>query len=435
MNKNRTALNISPVKTSGKEGLWDRRAKKAGYRNWLDYWRQLENDASMTGVYQILTPREIRSTPDGGGMGLCPFHDDRTPSFSILPGDKRFYCHAASCRARGSVFDFIRRMHGWSLAQATFWLAGELKLPQVHLPGTSAPVASQKEHQKVETPQSMARNVRQFRSPSGQDETGYGDLLSPPEEKLPQNNETLVAWHPVRKRWQNCQVDHWHVYRDKTGQPLLLIGRRNARFNTPKRFVRLTWRALGRTHPARPGWILVGWPNGQPAPLYGADRLGIHAQEVRNRIRPSLHILVVEGEMTCEAGQRLLTPDWCVLTALGGSQAVLRGHWQDIVASWQEIVTYATAQMRVVIWPDADWSTRDRDPAAEFVQNIENSLAKSFGNDVASRNLCRLEVVWPQQDWPKGFDLADLHKDARPWVQQQLDRAELQRWQPARGVA
>jgi DNA primase len=38
-------------------------------------------------------------------QGLCPFHDERTPSFTVVP-DKRFY-HCFGCQAHGSAIDFV----------------------------------------------------------------------------------------------------------------------------------------------------------------------------------------------------------------------------------------------------------------------------------------------------------------------------------------
>jgi putative DNA primase/helicase len=57
--------------------------------------------------------REVPSIKWNGkaeGLGLCPFHDDRNPSFSANREDGTWYCHA--CRKGGSVFDFYRAQHG-----------------------------------------------------------------------------------------------------------------------------------------------------------------------------------------------------------------------------------------------------------------------------------------------------------------------------------
>ena len=43
-------------------------------------------------------------------IGLCPFHSERTPSFTIYEGGQRFKCFG--CNATGDVLDFIQAMHG-----------------------------------------------------------------------------------------------------------------------------------------------------------------------------------------------------------------------------------------------------------------------------------------------------------------------------------
>ena len=408
-----------------KSGLWDRRAIKAGYADWMDYWHMLENRASLTGIYATLTGLPLKPTAAGGYQGKCPFHDDRNPSFSILPGDRKFYCHSAGCGAKGSVFDFIRKIQGWTLAQATYWLAGELGIPRVHLPGVE-------DLGKSQTPSSgkgqlpLPQNVVRI-------EPDYGDPEEAPEESVPGPGETVQAWHPARKKWQSCRADHWHVYRTGHGRPVMLVGRIDAQGGIPKRFFRLTWRSLSQSPDVNNvgrGWVLVGWPVGVPAPLFGVERLAIHAGEVRNRLRDTLHVLVVEGEKACEAGHKLLRPDWCVMSASGGKNAVPRADWGMITRYWQEVDSLAGQPMRIVMWPDADPVIGKKDPAADFALGITEGLAKGFGNDQACRNRCLLSVVWPQPNWIKGFDLADLRiaNDSSGWVRNQLARARSQYW-------
>ncbi len=42
--------------------------------------------------------------------GLCPFHDERTPSFGIDPAQKVYYCFG--CQAAGDVFTFVQETEG-----------------------------------------------------------------------------------------------------------------------------------------------------------------------------------------------------------------------------------------------------------------------------------------------------------------------------------
>jgi len=53
--------------------------------------------------------------------GLCPFHDEKTPSFSVLP-DKGFY-HCFGCGKSGSLFDFVMEMEHLTFPESVKLLA------------------------------------------------------------------------------------------------------------------------------------------------------------------------------------------------------------------------------------------------------------------------------------------------------------------------
>ena len=48
--------------------------------------------------------------------GLCPFHDERTPSFSVNPEEKLFYCFG--CQAKGDAFGFVEQSEGLDFPEA-----------------------------------------------------------------------------------------------------------------------------------------------------------------------------------------------------------------------------------------------------------------------------------------------------------------------------
>jgi DNA primase len=65
----------------------------------------------------------------GRWWGRCPFHDERTPSFSLLPPDfRRYYCHG--CGATGDAIDWMREQEGaGSFFEAIEQLAERFGIP------------------------------------------------------------------------------------------------------------------------------------------------------------------------------------------------------------------------------------------------------------------------------------------------------------------
>ena len=49
-------------------------------------------------------------------LGLCPFHQEKTPSFTVHP-DQQFY-HCFGCKASGDVFSFMMEYHQMDFREA-----------------------------------------------------------------------------------------------------------------------------------------------------------------------------------------------------------------------------------------------------------------------------------------------------------------------------
>lgn len=61
-------------------------------------------------------------------LGCCPFHTDRSPSFTVFDGGQRFHCFG--CNASGDVLDFMQRAYGVSLPEAARMLAN-VEMPEL----------------------------------------------------------------------------------------------------------------------------------------------------------------------------------------------------------------------------------------------------------------------------------------------------------------
>ena len=60
-------------------------------------------------------------------VGLCPFHQERTPSFSVNPDRGHFHCFG--CQERGDAIAFLTRMEGYTFVEAVRVLAERAGIP------------------------------------------------------------------------------------------------------------------------------------------------------------------------------------------------------------------------------------------------------------------------------------------------------------------
>src|SRR3970040_357083 len=58
---------------------------------------------------------------------LCPFHTEKTPSFTVNPERQIFYCFG--CGEGGDVFRFLMRREGFTFPEAVRHLAGGAGVP------------------------------------------------------------------------------------------------------------------------------------------------------------------------------------------------------------------------------------------------------------------------------------------------------------------
>ncbi|KQR16507.1 DNA primase [Cellulomonas sp. Leaf334] len=68
----------------------------------------------------------LRSAGVGSMKGLCPFHDERSPSFHVRPQVGRYHCFG--CGEGGDVIDFVQKVDGLGFSEAVEYLAGRVGL-------------------------------------------------------------------------------------------------------------------------------------------------------------------------------------------------------------------------------------------------------------------------------------------------------------------
>ena len=120
-------------------------------------------------------------------FGLCPFHNEKSPSFSVSPDKQIFHCFG--CGVGGNVITFISKIEGIGFKEAVENLAEKANI--------SLPVNTSQEDNKIEELKSKVYKVNMFTA------NYYHKRLYEPRSKIGQEyvkqrkltNETLEAYN------------------------------------------------------------------------------------------------------------------------------------------------------------------------------------------------------------------------------------------------
>ncbi len=108
-------------------------------------------------------------------FGLCPFHNEKTPSFSVTPSKQMYYCFG--CGAGGNVYNFVMEYENYSFGEALSHLADRagVKLPKIEYSREAREKAEQRATLLEINKLAAQYFYYQLRRESGK--TAYGYLL------------------------------------------------------------------------------------------------------------------------------------------------------------------------------------------------------------------------------------------------------------------
>lgn len=128
----------------------------------------------------------VRLERRGGRLwGLCPFHAEKTPSFSVVPGEQFYYCFG--CQAAGDVIKFVQQRENLSFYEAVVHLARRARVAVPEQEQSPAEKQRQSERQQIEAALDLA--ARYFQHQLLHAETGRDALAYLQERGL--STETL----------------------------------------------------------------------------------------------------------------------------------------------------------------------------------------------------------------------------------------------------
>jgi len=296
----------------------------------------------------------------GEFQGLCPFHSERSPSFTVN-AEKQF-AHCFGCGWHGDVIDYLMRLNVFSFVEACEALSGGVQFAKPAVPAKQT---------RMNAPRTWVALVP---VPEG----------APP---LLDSHGCAEVTNPKRGRVWRVKPARVDAYHDVTGRLLGYVIRVD--FADGKKIAaQVTWcvAADGTT-----AWSLRPFPS--PRPLQGLDALAL---------RTGAPVLIVEGEK-CRQVAALAFPQYVVMTWPGGSNGIRKVDWSPLRGR------------TVVLWPDADEAGRQ---AMLGYRHFNGLPIDGVAQRLARIGVGPMRLVDPQGQ-PQGWDVADaLEVDG--WTAQQV---------------
>lgn len=299
--------------------------------------------------------------------GLCPFHEERSPSFTVNP-DKGFV-HCFGCGANHDAIGFLQRITGCTFVEACKQLGGQEF--------------------------AAAREGVRRSAPASVEEGQWVPLMPVPEttpELMAGNGWTVPIWNPKQGRASRMKPARVDPYRNADGRLLGYVLRCDFADQSSGKLKKwtptVTW-CMGPSGAVQ--WCLQHFPS--PRPLQGLDDL---------YAKPGAPVLIPEGEK-CRAAGAGAWSKYAVVTWPGGSHGVSKADWSPL------------ANRDCVLWPDADLAGRKAmlgwaNDGGLYTPGVAQLLAR-----VGVRSIRLIDT----EGRPKGWDIADAF-EIDGWTPAQL---------------
>ncbi len=94
----------------------------------------LDEVRAASDIVDVIGERVVLKKQGRRFLGLCPFHNEKSPSFSVIPDEGFYYCFG--CKASGDVFKFVQETEGVGFLDSVRLLAGRagIALPEENNP-------------------------------------------------------------------------------------------------------------------------------------------------------------------------------------------------------------------------------------------------------------------------------------------------------------
>ena len=241
--------------------------------------------------------------------GLCPFHSEKTPSFSVNVGRQFYYCFG--CHETGDVFSFIQKIESVTFPEAVRTVATKsgIPLPKRELSSPEEAAEGRLRGKLIELHElATAWFEQQLRSPEGALAREYLTARGLTEDGIARFRIGYApdSFHALRDRLQSVADTKtlrasglFSFKPQEDGSPGSLYSRFRKRITFPianesGRIIAFTARALESGEKAGPKYL-----NSPETPLYTKGNVLFNLDKARQPIREANFAILVEGQMDC----------------------------------------------------------------------------------------------------------------------------------------
>src|SRR5271170_2201701 len=241
--------------------------------------------------------------------GLCPFHSEKSPSFSVNVGRQFYYCFG--CHETGDVFTFIQKIENVTFPEAVKTIAIKcgIPLPKREFSSPQEAAESRQRTKLIELHEAAtAWFEQQLRSPEGALAREYLTGRGLNDEGIAKFRIGYApeSFHALRDRLQSLadadilRASGLFSFKEQDdGKPGPLYSRFRKRITFPianesSRIIAFTARALESGDKAGPKYM-----NSPETSLYTKGNVLFNLDKARQPIREGAFAILVEGQMDC----------------------------------------------------------------------------------------------------------------------------------------